>query len=320
MKKMIILLTSFLCVLTLPFAVNATEEEQVPTEEPVVEEVVPTEEPTEEVTPEVEPTVPEEEIVYPCNIVISNIEYGEVTAQVNAGNVGDIVEIYYTPWLLYSLEMIAVNGVALTPNEYGIYSIELVEGDNVITATFVVDDAKLEKVAELLNQAKEGDWKSIFSVSNLMQLISWLITTFCASGFFVVLYKSKKFKTTTMDEVNTNVQKTVDTACSNSITDFLTTFMTDYSKSTTEKLDSMEKSNKVLVRCFILMQENTPESRMAILSELDKLNSDENSNALTTTIKELIKQEVQKQEEKTKELERTLDALQKTTEEEIPHL
>ena len=153
-----------------------------------------------------------------------------------------------------------------------------------------------------------------------MQLISWLITTFCASGFFVTLYKMKKYKTTTMEDVNTNTQKTVETVCASSITNFLTNFMTDYSKTTTEKLDSMEKSNKTLVKCFILMQENTPESRMAILSELDKLSSDENSSALTTTIKELIKQEVQKQEEKTKALEETIDALQKTTEEEIPHL
>lgn len=311
MKKLIIFLASLVCVLALPFVCYA--EEEVPTPEPTPEVVEPV--PTPEVTPG-----EEEPVVYACQIIIPEFENGEVTAAVMEGNVGDVVEIYYTPWLLYSLETLACNGVSLTPNEYGIYSIVLVEGENVISATFVVDDVKLEKVAELLNQAKQGDWKSIFSVSNLMQLISWLITTFCASGFFVTLYKMKKYKVTTMEDVNTNTQKTVETVCANSITNFLTNFMTDYSKTTTEKLDSMEKSNKTLVKCFILMQENTPEARMAILSELDKLSSDENSSALTTTIKELIKQEVQKQEEKTKALEETIDALQKTTEEEIPHL
>ena len=298
MRKVLILLTSLFCVLALP--VYAFAEEELPTEETV------------EVTPE--------PIVYPCKVVISDIENGEIATSIVEGEVGQTVEIYNTPWLLYSLETMAVNGVLLTPNEYGIYTFELVEGDNIITATFVVDDAKLEKVAELLNQAKEGDWSSIFSVSNLLNLISWVITTFCASGFFITLYKSKKFKTLTMEEVNTNVQKSVDAGCSNSITNFLTTFMTDYSNGLTKKLDSMEVSNKVLVRCFILMQENTPESRLAILAELDKLGTEEDNTALTNTIKELIKQEVIKQEEKTKSLEEAIDNLQKTTEEEIPHL
>ena len=298
MRKVLILLTSLFCVLALP--VYAFAEEELPTEETV------------EVTPE--------PIVYPCKVVITENEYGEIATSVLEGNVGDVVEIYNTPWLLYSLETMAVNGVLLTPNEYGIYTFELVEGDNIITATFVVDDAKLEKVAELLNQAKEGDWSSIFSVSNLLNLISWIITTFCASGFFITLYRSKKFKTLTMEDVNGNVQKTVDTSCSNSINQFLTTFMTDYTNSLTKKLDSMEVSNKVLVRCFILMQENTPESRLAILAELDKLGTEEDNTALTNTIKELIKQEVTKQEEKTKSLEEAIDNLQKTTEEEIPHL
>lgn len=303
MRKVLILLTSLFCVLALPVHAFAEEVEEIPTQEV-------------EVTPEPTP----EPIVYDCKVVISDMQYGEVATSIIEGNIGDVVEVYNTPWLLYSLETMAVNGVLLTPNEYGIYTFELVEGDNVITATFVVDDAKLEKVAELLNQAKQGDWKSIFSVSNLMQLVSWLITTFCASGFFITLYKSKKFKTLTMEEVNTNVQKSVDNGCSNSINNFLTNFMTDYSNGLTKKLDSMEKSNKVLVRCFILMQENTPESRLAILAELDKLGTEEDNTALTNTIKELIKQEVNNQEQKSKALEEAIENLQKTTEEEIPHL
>lgn len=307
MRKVLVLLTSLFCVLTLP--VYAFAEEEIPTEEV----------PTQEVEVEV-PTEENVQVVYPCKVVITENQYGEIAASQMEGNIGDVVEIYHTPWLLYSLETIACNGVLLTPNEYGIYTIELVEGENVISATFVVDDVKLEKVAELLNQAKQGDWKSIFSVSNLMQLISWLITTFCASGFFVTLYKMKKYKVTTMEEVNTNVQKAVDTGCANSITNFLTDFMSSYSKTTTEKLDSMEKSNKTLVKCFILMQENTPESRMAILSELDNLSSDKDNTALTLTIKELIKEEVQKQEEKSKALEESIVELEKTIEEEIPHL
>lgn len=306
MRKIIIFLTSLFCISSLSLTSYAEELEPTP-EVPTVE-VTPT--PEDDITP----------IVYPCKVVIPTFENGEVTASQMEGNVGDVVEIYYTPWLLYSLENMAVNGVLLKPNEYGIYSIELVEGDNVVSATFVVDDVKLEKVAELLNQAKQGDWKSIFSVSNLMQLISWLITTFCASGFFVTLYKMKKYKVTTMEEVNTNVQKAVDTGCANSITNFLTDFMSSYSKTTTEKLDSMEKSNKTLVKCFILMQENTPESRMAILSELDNLSSDKDNTALTLTIKKLIKEEVQKQEEKSKALEESIVELEKTIEEEIPHL
>ena len=79
-----------------------------------------------------------------------------------------------------------------------------------------------------------------------------------------------------------------------------------------KKFEGMETSTKTMVRCFILMQENTPESRIAILKELNSLNSDE-TNVLAQQVKELIAEEVKKQGEQNKVLEDTLEELKAET-------
>ena len=265
------------------------------------------------------PKVEEPEVVYPCSVSLSYIENGKITFSKTEGEVGEIVEIYNTPDLLYDLVEIQVNGVALTADEYGVYSFTLVEGINVVSARFEVSNEKLEQVADLLNKVKEGSWEEIFTVSNLFQLISWLITLGCSSGFFVTLYKSRKYKQLTPAEIANKVEEKLNDVLGERITSFLNDIFGPFSDAMLEKFNKMDDSMKTMVRCFILMQENTADSRVTILKELDSLNSNE-TNQLTVQIKELIAEEVKKQEEQSKALEDTLEELKTEANTTITHL
>jgi hypothetical protein len=267
--------------------------------------------------PEVEPT--QEPVEYPCKVVLNEVKFGTITFSKTEGEVGEIIEVYNTPDLLYDLIEINVNGVPLIADEYGIYSFALIEGENVVSAKFEVSDEKLEKVAVLLGQVKQGNWEEIFTVNNLFQLISWLITLGCSSGFFVTLYKSRKYKQLTPQEIANKVDDKINSVLDSKLSTFLKDVFGPYNENMLQKFSSMENSTKTMVRCFILMQENTPESRIAILKELDNLNKDE-TGQLTLQVKELITQEIQKQEEQNKALNETIEELKTETSKKVTHL
>lgn len=308
MKKIIVLICLLLVCCSTLKPVNAEEAEEEQVEEEVSTEVVE--------TPE-EPN--EEEIIYPCNVSLSYIENGTITFSKTNGEVGEVIEIYNTPDLLYDLVEIKVNGVVLTADEYGVYSFVLVEGENIVSAKFEVSNEKLEQVAALLNKVKEGSWEEIFTVSNLFQLISWLITLGCSSGFFITLYKSRKYKELTPTEIAKQVEAKLDDVLGERITNFLTDVFGPFTEVMVDKFQKMDDSMKTLVRCFILMQENTAESRMTILKELNNLDTKE-TNQLTVQIKEMIAEEVKKQEEQTKALEETLEELKTEANTTVTHL
>lgn len=268
----------------------------------------------------VDTEVPEEPVIeYPCTVVVSDVKYGTLTFSKTEGEIGEIIEIYNTPDLLYEIIELKVNDVVLTPNEYGVYSFALVEGENIVSAKFEVSSEKLEKVAELLNQVKEGSWEEIFTLSNLFQLISWLITLGCSSGFFVTLYKSRKFKQLTPQEIASNVDEKINSVLDERLSSFLKDVFGPYNENMIEKFSEMENSTKTMVRCFILMQENTPEARIAILKELNELNKNE-TNHLASQVKALIADEVKKQEEQNKALNDTLEELKNETSTNVTHL
>lgn len=258
-------------------------------------------------------------IEFPCSVSLSEVKNGTITFSKTEGEIGEIIEVYNTPALLYDLIEITANGVVLTPDEYGVYSFVLVEGENIVTAKFEVSDEKLQQVADLLNKAKEGNWEEIFTVSNLMQLISWLITLGCSSGFFVTLYKSKKFKELTPQEIARKVDEKINSVLDERLATFLKDVFGPFTENMLQKFSGMENSTKTMVRCFILMQENTPESRLAILNELNNLNNNE-TGQLTLQVKNLIAEEVRKQEEQSKALNETIENLKTETSTNVTHL
>lgn len=242
-------------------------------------------------------------------VIVEDAQHGEIFTDKESGKVGETVNIIVQPNFLYKVESVKVNGVSLTPIEEDKYSFILQEGENVVTAAFVISEEDLTYIAEILENAKNGDWTSIFSVENLLTIITWIITTLLSSGFLITLIKNKKIKAATTNEINQNVQKTV----TDSISTFLDEKMSAIVKQYNLRVDEIYDICKILTRCFILSQSDTPESRLQIMDELTKLKATDKE--LTNKVKEIINNEILQKAEAIKERDESIEELKKMNDE-----
>lgn len=270
-----------------------------------------------------------EEIIteYNANVVITNAKNGEIYADILEGNAGDLVTLTIIPDILYELQSISVNGVILEPkvdtdgNE--VYQFQLVEGTNTINASFEVSDEKLTEIAGLLEKIKNRDWKAIFSLENLLNIIYFIFATLASSGLCVTLLKYKKIKAKTINDVNDNVTEILETKIPEQLIKFLEEFFGPFDAKFLEKIDGVVEVARVLTRCMILMQEGTPEARLAILREIESIKTDE--EALSNQVKNLINEEMAKKEQELHDKEKAIADLKEENnstviEDEVPHL
>lgn len=250
-----------------------------------------------------------EEIVYPSNVVIDTLENGDIIADVLEGNVGDKVTFKVSPYVLYKVEEVKVNGVTITPNNDGIYEFLLVEGENKVSATFVVNKAELETIAGVLADARNGDWSQIFTLDNMLTFISWMITTLLSSGFFITLIKSKKIQSKTTGEISGAIELLINSKFGEMTENFLNNAVAPIMEKYNVSIEYMEKTMKALSRCFVEAQKNTPESRLAIMEILTDL--DVNQKGLKEEVREIIEQEVARSKAETDKLTQDLEALKR---------
>lgn len=271
--------------------------------------------------------VEEPSIEYNAKVVIIESKNGEIYVDIVEGNVGDLVTITVSPDVLYQLQSINVNGVILEPKKdidgNEVYQFQLVEGSNTISASFEISDEKLIEIAGLLEKIKNRDWKAIFSLENILNIIYFVFATLTTSGLCVTLLKNKKLKAKTMDDVNNNVTNILETKIPEQLIKFLEDFFGPFDAKFLEKIDGVVEVARVLTRCMILMQEGTPEARLAILREIESIKTDEEE--LSNQVKKLINDEMAKKEKELQDKEKALAALREeneitTTIDEVPHL
>lgn len=249
----------------------------------------------------------EEIVTFESTVTVSTQKGGEILVDLTEGHVGDKVTAHVSPYVLYKIETVSVNGVNLTANEDGNYEFLLVEGENIITATFVVDNEELTSIANLLADAKDGEWDEIFTMSNLVQAIYWLLTTIFTSGFFITLLKTKKIKAETTKEIKTAVEAILSSKLGDSINTFLETTIVPLFEQYNIKINYTEETCKVLARCFALAQENTPEARLAIINELTKFKNTEQD--LNEEVKKIINEEIERNNAEKAQLNKTIEEL-----------
>ena len=237
-----------------------------------------------------------EEVTYPCHVKVSIGKGGDVLLDIEEGNVGDIVTAYVKADFLFAVSAVQFNGTAIELTSDGKYQFTLVEGENVLSAEFVVNNEKLTEIANLINGVKEDGFASLFTVSNLLNLISWVISVLLSSGFFITLIKNKKLKSKTIEEVVDIVKETITSENAQILKEFLEKLIGPTLDKITSKMDGMDECMRVLCRCFVLVQDDTPENRLAIIEELTKLNNSD--EALTAQIRAIVKEEQKAQEEK----------------------
>lgn len=251
----------------------------------------------------------EQPIIYPCQVVIKDTNYGELKVDVLEGEIGEIVTITPKAYTFCVLNSISVNGVELLPNEEGLYQFALVEGENILQSSFSINEEDMELIAGLINDAKKGNWEDIFTIDRMFDIISWVITILFSTGFLVTLVKLKNVKAKTSDDVVTVTNNTVEKAVEKTVEKLIAPLLQEF----LSRSISTEEISKVLARCMTLAQENTPEARLAIIAELTKLQTSDADLAIQ--VKNVIAREVENSKKVHEQKLQAIEELKKSNEE-----
>ena len=297
----IMLIIVVCCIVFVGGNVYASEDD---TTEPTITETQTTPEKQEETTDKQEEI---EEIVYPCKVVSILSKGGDVMFDIEEGQVGDVVTAYVKADFLFVTSSVQINGTSIELSSDGKYQFTLVEGDNIFSVDFKVNNEKLTEIANLINGVQTDGFSSLFTVNNLLNLISWGISVLLSSGFFITLIKNNKLKSKTVDEVLDVVVNALQTEEAKTLNEFLDKLIGPTLETMTTKMDGMNECMMVFCRCFILAQEDTPENRLAIINELTKLNNSDEK--LSAQIREIVKEEQKAQEEKIAARDKALEEL-----------
>lgn len=277
MKKKIGLFFGLLLGLVMVSGIGANRSNVVYAEgesEPGVSEPAPesSEEPITSSEEPVEPVEPAE--VYECSVVLGTYEHGKIFVDILEGHAGDMVTLTAKHDLFYLVSYVSVNGVNLVEDEEisGLYKFALVEGENVITAKFVVDAELLGEMSIIYEQAMNKDWTNLFTVENVARIIMFLLDGGLLFAMVRYFIKDKR--------IANNVERSVKETCNAVLPDMTKKVVVENTQKVLEPVfteitayqQEIMRVVGVLIKCIALMQENTPDARRAILTELSNLN------------------------------------------------
>ena len=154
---------------------------------------------------------------------------------------------------------------------------------SVTSETNVIEENK-EKIEDKLNE-----WFSPQVVALIMSLLGYIGTIL---GLANSLKKLKKEKNLTAQDVKEQVCAELEKVVSKQVVEKVATYFDSAEKMQKEIKDVLETFAKILA----LSQENTPESRVAILELIQRLGN--NTNGMIETIKETINTQEKEKEEK----------------------
>lgn len=233
----------------------------------------------------------ESEVVeLPCKVIVTAAQYGDIIVDKESGNVGDIVTVYAKPYSLFKLKSITVNGTALVANADGIYTFAMIEGENKVSAEFEISQSEVSYILGLIEDAKNGNFEDIFSLKNLLMLISWAISLFMGSGFCITLLKSKKIKAQTAQEISEAVDAATKSEVAKGISAFLSEQFGPSFDALSTSINDISETCQSMARCMVLGQENTPEARLAIIQELSS--KSKKAESLADEVKKIVHAEM----------------------------
>ena len=211
--------------------------------------------------------------VFECSVVIENTEHGSISVDKEEGHVGETVTITAKHDLFYLVEFVKVNDTALVESETtsGEYKFVLVEGENKITSSFAVDKELLGEMSIIYEQAMNKDWTNLFSVENVIRIVTFILN----GGLLIAIVRyfvkdkflEKKLENKVVETMNNLVPQTTRDTVVTTIQEVIAPMFNKLQADNVEVV----KALGVYAKCTALAQENTPESRKAILDEIASL-------------------------------------------------
>lgn len=223
----------------------------------------------------------EDEVVEPtaeATVVLPKLEHGNIEATITEGNVGDICKLNIKAEVLYLVGSVSVNGTALVEDENirGLYSFALVSGENVVSVNIVINEEILGQLSGIYSQLRSKDWANLFTVENLLTLIKWVFDC----GILIALIRyyvrdkrlAAKLEKATKEELDKVIPQATKETVVSTVKEVMEPIFAQIKADNVEIVNGMS----TFARAMALAQQNTPESRVAILELLSKLNiSDE---------------------------------------------
>lgn len=214
-------------------------------------------------------------------VKIGEMDHGTVTVDKISGLAGDICTITIKGDTLYCLDSISVNGNLVNPDESGSYKFVLAEGDNNISAKFIVDRVTIykifgaeegEKIATLMDSAEEVDnWTDFFTADNVFTMVSLTIDIVFGVAFLIMFIKNKKIKSTDRTDIINAVQNSVPEEAKKIISELINNFMTDFFKNIAGDCSDVKNAMQVLVQAMLYNLEGTDESKQQIIKLLSTI-------------------------------------------------
>lgn len=251
---------------------------------------------------------------YECKVVLDNITHGNVSIDKEEGHIGDIITITANADLFYLVENVSVNGIALIEDETttGVYRFALVEGENKISAKFIIDKELLGEMSTLVEQASNKDWTNLFSVKNIITVVAFLLNSgilFAIARYYI---KDKKLEKKVENKIETTVSNVLPDASKKIILEALEKLITPYFAQIQATTADLQVVMATMCRCLALAQEGTPEARIAITKELSALSLSD--NALITAIQEKIEKFMKEQGDKMAQILNNLATIENNSE------
>lgn len=217
-----------------------------------------------------EPETPE---ALPCQVVIGSVKHGSITTDIKEGNVGDICTITAKHDILYKISSVSVNGASLIESEttIGEFSFALVEGENKITASFVVDEELCGELTSIVKEASEKDWTNLFTVENVLVLVKWVLDGGILIAIISYYVKDKRLERKLENTVRSTMARIIPEATKETVLAAFNTLLEPTISALKADNIDIKRALAVFSKCFALSQENTPENRRAILDELSGL-------------------------------------------------
>lgn len=220
---------------------------------------------------------------------------GVVDLSAETGDIGD--RITFT---VYGNPSFETNGTKVTVFQYkctavwvnttevtasasdNIYSFDIVDGTTSYIVTAYFNEQDNVKVTDL----STINWSSLLTVDNLIKLIYFALTLLLSSGFFITLLKSKKIQSATTNQITSMVTNVLNEKTTETFDNFFNKTLTPLLTQYNIKFADMSSTMNTLLKCFTLSQENTPQARLAIAEELEKLTT--NDAATTSKVIEIV--------------------------------
>lgn len=214
-----------------------------------------------------------EEEAKPCKIIIDKPEHGSIEVDIMEGEIGEIATITAKHDLLYKIDFVAVNGVNLIEDENisGKFVFALAEGENKITSKFIVDEELCGALTNIITQATNKDWTNLFTVENVITIIKWLFDGGLLIAMIRYFIKDKRLAEKVEKATKETVAKIVPEETKKAVLENTKAVIEPMFNQVVQDSVLARQLMGIMVKCMVLMQQNTPEAKIAILDEFEKL-------------------------------------------------